>query len=66
MKLINILKRNFILPLSICLIFTSLIVLLLNIFYSQKYNKGDFQINIKRGKESKCFFSTNFNDRIII
>ena len=51
MRLINILKRNFILPLSICLVFTSLIALLLNILYSQEYNKDDFQRNIKRGKD---------------
>ena len=56
MKLINILKRNFILPLSICLVATSLIAVLINIIYSKKYNEEDFQYKIKKGKDQSVSF----------
>ena len=51
MKLINILKRNFIFPLSICLALTSLIAILINILYTQKYSKNEFQRYIKKSKD---------------
>ena len=50
MKLINILKRNFILPLSICLFITSITALIINILYTQSYSKYEFQKHIKKGK----------------
>ena len=56
MKLLNILKRNFILPLSICLVLTSLIAVLINIIYSKKYNEEDFQYKIKKGKDQSVSF----------
>ena len=51
MKLINILKRNFILPLSICLVLTGLISILINVYYSRLYYNDTFQDNFKKEKD---------------
>jgi len=56
MKLINILKRNFILPLTLLLIFASLIATLINIFYNSKYSRKDFLQKVKKGKDKSVSF----------
>ena len=51
MKLVNILNRNLILPLGICLISTSVIVTIINlIFCPNLYTEDEFKNKIKSGK----------------
>ena len=51
MKLIYILERNFILPLVICLVLTSVIVFWVNVYVnSSRYNDEEFKQKIKIGK----------------
>jgi hypothetical protein len=53
MKLTFILKRNFIVPLVICLVCTSIIVFLVNIYLcSYYYSDNEFRKKIKSGKDS--------------
>ena len=52
MKLINILNRNLILPLAICLILSSIIVILINtIICPNLYKEDKFKDKIKSGKD---------------
>ena len=51
MKLINILKRNFILPLLISLILSNLVSILINIIYSKRFYNDKFHNSIKKGKD---------------
>ena len=51
MRLLNILKRDFIIPLSICLFLSVVITLFVCIYYTSKFNSEDFQRQIKKGKD---------------
>ena len=51
MKLINILKKNFILPLVICFVISVLIALFICIYFSSNYMEENFQYHIRKGKD---------------
>ena len=51
MKLINILKQNFVLPLIICFVFCVIISLFICLYFSANYNEENFQYHIRKGKD---------------
>ena len=51
MKLINILKKNFVLPLILCFVICVVFALFISIYYSADYNDENFQYHIRKGKD---------------
>ena len=65
MRLINILKRNFIVPLSICLFLSAAISLIVCIWYTSKFNAEDFQRKIKKGKDQSISLILTLGQELI-
>ena len=51
MKLINILKKNFVLPLILCFVICVAFALFISIYYSADYSEDNFQYHIRKGKD---------------
>ena len=56
MKLINILKKDFLLPLFICFILSICLTLFVCLYYSSRFGEEPFQYHIKKGKDQSISF----------
>ena len=65
MRLLNILKRDFIVPLAICLFLSAVITLFVSIYYASKFNSESFQRHIKKGKDQSISLILTLGQELI-
>ena len=65
MKLINILKKNFILPHILCFVFCVVFSLFICIYFSANYNQKKFQSYIRKGKDQSISLVLNLAQELI-
>ena len=65
MRLINILKRNFIIPLAICLFLSVAISVFVCFYYTSRFNADDFQRHLKKGKDQSISLILTLGQELI-